>query len=79
VHPGEVLVKEFLKPLGLSEDDLASATGLAADTVRALSLGQTNVTPDMASRLATYFNTSTRLWLGLQSEFERDLAQGEDT
>ena len=77
VHPGEVLREEYLKPMGLNEDDLAAALGLNPATVYALTHHKISITPDIALRLAEYFKTSTRLWLGLQSEYLSDIERAE--
>jgi antitoxin HigA-1 len=74
VHPGEVLMEEFLKPLGLSQNQLAQALHVPARRINEIVLQKRGVTADTALRLAKYFGTSARFWLGLQSDYELDLA-----
>lgn len=70
IHPGEVLREEFLGPLGLSQNALARALGVPPRRINEIVLGQRAVSPDTALRLARYFGTSDRFWLGLQSDYD---------
>ncbi len=70
VHPGEVLLEEFLGPLGLSQNALARALAVPPRRVNEIVLGKRAVTADTALRLARYFGTSERFWLGLQADFD---------
>ena len=70
VHPGEVLFEEFLRPLGLSQSALARALGVPPRRVNEIVLGKRALTPDTALRLARYFGTSERFWLGLQADYD---------
>ena len=76
VHPGEVLLEEFLAPLGLSQYRLAKEVSVPARRINEIVRGARAVTADTALRLARYFGTSERFWLNLQScydlEIERD-------
>lgn len=74
VHPGEVLLEEFLKPLELSQNRLALEIGVDARRINEIVLGERSVTADTALRLARYFGTSPQFWLGLQSEYDLDVA-----
>ncbi len=74
VHPGEVLLEEFLKPLNLSQNRLALEIGVDARRINEIVLGERSVTADTALRLARYFGTSPQFWLGLQSEYDLDVA-----
>ena len=74
VHPGEVLLEEFLKPMGLSQNRLALAIGVHARRITEIVLGKRSVTADTALRLARFFGTSPQFWLGLQTEYDLDLA-----
>jgi addiction module HigA family antidote len=76
VHPGEVLVADFLAPLGLTTDDLATAAGLPAAFVAGVAAGSQAVTASAALRLGRVFGTSPRFWLNLQTSF--DLAVAAD-
>jgi antitoxin HigA-1 len=74
VHPGEVLLEEFLKPMGLSQNRLALEIGIHARRINEIVLEKRRVTADTAIRLARYFGTSPQFWLGLQSDYDLDLA-----
>ena len=75
VHPGEVLLEEFLKPLGLSQNQLARDLGVPPRRVNEIVLAKRSVTPDTALRLARYFGTSERFWLGLQTDYDLEEAR----
>ncbi len=77
VHPGEILEEEFLKPMGLSQNRLALALGVPARRINEIVLRKRGITADTALRLARYFKMSPQFWLGLQMDYELDLA--EDT
>jgi antitoxin HigA-1 len=74
VHPGEVLLEEFLKPLELSQTRLALCLGVPPRRINEIVLGKRRVTADTALRLARYFGTTPQFWLGLQSEYDLDVA-----
>jgi len=74
VHPGEVLLEEFLKPMNLSQNRLALDIGVPARRINEIVLGKRSVTVDTALRLARYFGTSPQLWLGLQMDYDLDVA-----
>jgi antitoxin HigA-1 len=73
VHPGEVLLEEFLKPMGLSQHRLALQIGVPARRVNEIVLGKRSITADTALRLARYFGTSPQFWLGLQTDYNLDV------
>jgi addiction module HigA family antidote len=75
VHPGEILQEEFLAPLGLSQNRLALALRVPARRINEIVLGKRGVTADTALRLARYFDMSPQFWLGLQMDYELDLAE----
>ena len=75
VHPGEVLLQEFLKPMGISQNRLALGIGVHARRINEVVLGKRGVSADTALRLAKYFGTSAKFWLGLQSDYDLDVAQ----
>jgi addiction module HigA family antidote len=77
VHPGEILQKEFLEPMGLSQNRVALALGVPARRINEIVLGKRGITADTALRLARYFKMSPQFWLGLQMDYELDMA--EDT
>ncbi len=74
VHPGEVLLEEFLKPMGLSQNRLALDIGVPARRINEIVLGKRGITADTALRLARYFGVSPQFWMGLQTDFDLDVA-----
>ena len=74
IHPGEVLLEEFLKPMGLSQNRLALDIGVHARRINEIVLGKRRITADTAHRLARYFGTSPQFWLGLQTDYDLDVA-----
>src|SRR5208283_1976212 len=77
VHPGEVLLEEFLKPMGLSQNRLALNIGVPARRINEFVLGKRGITADTARRLARFFGMSAQFWTGLQSQCELDVAAEE--
>ena len=75
VHPGEILQKEFLEPMGLSQNRLALALRVPARRINEIVLGKRGITADTALRLARYFKMSPQFWLGLQMDYELDVAE----
>lgn len=75
VHPGEVLLEEFLKPLQLSQNQLALALRVPARRINEIVLGKRRITADTALRLARYFKMSPQFWLGLQMDYDLDVAE----
>ena len=69
-HPGEILLEEFLKPMGLSQTKLAQAIGVPPRRINEIVLGKRAVTADTDLRLARYFKMSEGVFLGLQTEYE---------
>lgn len=74
VHPGEVLLEEFLKPMELSQNRLAIGIGVPARRINEIVLGKRRITADTALRLARYFGMSAQFWLGLQMDYDLDMA-----
>jgi len=77
VHPGEVLLEEFLKPMGLSQNRLALDIRVPARRINEIVHGKRRITPDTALRLAKYFDMSPKFWLGLQMDYDLDMAEDE--
>ena len=77
VHPGEVLLEEFLKPMNLSQNRVALDIRVPARRINEIVLGKRRVTPDTALRLARYFDMSPEFWLGLQMDYDLDVAADE--
>jgi len=75
IHPGEVLMAEFLEPLGLSQNALARAAGVPPRRINEIVLGKRGITADTALRLAAALGTSERFWLGLQAEYDLEEAR----
>jgi len=73
VHPGEILLEEFLQPLGLSQYRLAKETSVPPRRINEIVRGTRAVTADTALRLARYFGTSEQFWLNLQSCFDLEV------
>jgi addiction module HigA family antidote len=74
VHPGEVLLEEFLKPMGLSQNRLSLEIGVHPRRINEIVLGKRRITADTALRLARYFGTSPQFWMGLQNDYDLDVA-----
>ena len=70
IHPGEVLLEEFLGPMGISQNALARATGVPPRRINEIVLGKRALTADTALRLAAFFGTSEGFWLGLQADYD---------
>ena len=73
VHPGEVLMEEFLGPMELSQYRLAKDIGVPPRRINEIVHGNRAVTADTALRLARYFGTSARFWLNLQAQYDLDV------
>jgi len=77
VHPGEVLLEDFLKPMKLSQSRVALAIGVHPRRINEIVLEKRGISADTALRLAKFFGTSAALWLGLQKDYELDVAIDE--
>ena len=75
IHPGEILLEEFLRPMNLSQNRLARELAVPPRRINEIVLGKRSITPDTALRLARYFGTSERFWLGLQADFDLEEAK----
>lgn len=75
IHPGEVLLEEFLTPLGVSQNALARAAGVPPRRINEIVLGKRSITADSAIRLAAALGTSERFWLGLQADYDLEQAR----
>ena len=73
VHPGEVLLEEFLKPLAVSQYRLAKEIGVPARRINEIVHGQRRISADTALRLARFFGTSERFWINLQSRYDLEV------
>ena len=75
VHPGEILLEEYLRPLGISQNKLGRDLNVPAQRINEIVRGQRTITVDTALRLARYFHTSPQFWLNLQARYDLEIAQ----
>ena len=73
IHPGEVLMKEFLQPMGLSQYRLAKDISVPPRRINEIVHGKRAITADTALRLSRYFGTSERFWMNLQTRYDMEL------
>jgi addiction module HigA family antidote len=73
IHPGEILLEEFLKPMGISQYRLAKDIGVPARRVNEIVHGKRAITPDTALRLSRYFSLSERFWINLQAHYDLEV------
>jgi antitoxin HigA-1 len=73
VHPGEILLEEFLRPLDVSQYRLAKELGVPARRINEIVHGQRRISADTALRLARYFGTSERFWMNLQARYDLEI------
>lgn len=78
IHPGEVLLEEFMQPLGISQNRLARAMSVPPRRINEIVHGQRAVTADTALRLAHVLGTSAQFWLGLQADYDLERARQVD-
>ncbi len=77
IHPGEVLLEEFLKPMKLSQNRLALDIGVPSRRINEIVLGKRRITADTALRLGRYFGMLPQFWLGLQMDYDLDVTADE--
>lgn len=73
IHPGEILMEEFLKPLGISQYKLAKDINVPARRINEIVHGKRSISADTALRLSRYFNLSERFWLNLQARYDLEV------
>jgi len=73
IHPGEVLLQEYLEPFGISQHRLAVAVGVPPRRINEIVHGKRRISADTALRLARYFGTTERFWLNLQSRYDLEV------
>ena len=73
VHPGEVLMHDFLEPMKLSQLRLATETGLPVSRINAIVRGDRSITADTALRLGRFFGVDPKVWLGLQMQYDLEV------
>jgi addiction module HigA family antidote len=74
VHPGEILLEEFMKPLGLSQTRLGRDLDVSSRRINEIVHAKRSITADTALRLSRSFGTSAAFWLGLQADYDLDTA-----
>lgn len=74
IHPGEILQEEFLKPLDISQNRLGGELGVSPRRINEIVHGKRSITADTALRLSRFFGNSASFWLGLQMDYELDVA-----
>ncbi len=77
VHPGEVLLEDFIKPLGLSQYRVAQDIGVPALRISQIVRGQRSITADTALRLARYFGMSANVWLRMQARYDLEVTEAK--
>jgi addiction module HigA family antidote len=77
IHPGEILLEEFLKPLDMSMNKLAAELHVPANRITQIVEGDRSITGETALRLARYFGTSAEFWLGMQKDYDLQVAYDE--
>ncbi|MBF0170688.1 MAG: HigA family addiction module antidote protein [Nitrospinae bacterium] len=77
VHPGEVLLAEFLEPMGISQNRLGREIGVSPRRVNEIVQGKRSVSADTALRLARYFGMSESFWMGLQADYDLEEARAK--
>ncbi len=77
IHPGEILMEEFIKPMGISQNKIAMDIRVPPRRINEIILGKRRITPDTALRLAKYFHMSPQFWLGLQMDYDLDIAEDQ--
>ncbi len=77
IHPGEILLEEFLKPLWMSMNQLAAELHVPANRIIQIVEGERSITGETALRLARYFGTSAEVWLGMQKDYDLQVARDE--
>ena len=73
IHPGEILLEEFLKPMGLSQYRLAKDISVPSRRINEIVLGKRAVSPDTALRLSRFFGLTERFWLNLQARYDLEV------
>ena len=77
IPPGEILLEEFIKPMGLTQAQLARETGIPASRITEIVKGRRSITAETALRLSRYFGTTAEFWVGLQGEHALEVAERE--
>ena len=75
IHPGEVLLEDFIEGFGITQNKVAVAIGVPPRRINEIVHGKRRITADTAARLARYFGTTPQFWLNLQTKYELDLVE----
>lgn len=75
IHPGEILLQEFLQPMGISQYRLAKDIGVSPMRISKIVRGERSITADTALRLARYFGMSVQFWIGIQNHYDVEVAK----
>lgn len=75
IHPGEILIEEFLKPMGITQYQLAKGLGVPQIRISQIVRGERSITADTALRLSRYFQMSAQFWMNLQSSYDLKMAK----
>ncbi len=70
IHPGKILLKDFLEPMGITAYRLSKSIGVQQTRISQIIKGNTSITADMATRLGKFFGTSAEVWMNLQSQYD---------
>lgn len=77
IHPGDILLQDFLEPMGISQNRLARDISVSPRRINEIVLGKRSISADTALRLARYFGNSEKFWLGLQDDYDLEEARKE--
>ena len=78
IHPGEVLLSDFLEPMGISQNKLANCISVPPRRINEIVLGKRSITADTALRLSRYFGNSDKFWMGLQDDYDLEDSRKKD-
>ncbi len=79
ITPGEILLEEYLKPLGISQNALGRALGVSPRAINEIVLGRRSITPEISIRLGKFFGQSARFWFGIQSNCDFRRLKNKET
>ena len=77
IHPGEILDEDFLQPMGITKYALAKAIGVDSTRIHSIVLGTRSITAETALLFSRYFGNSAKFWMGLQAQYDRELAEDD--
>jgi len=77
IHPGFILLEDFMEPMGISQNKLSLAIGVDVRRINSIVQGKRAITPDTALRLGVYLKTGPKAWLNLQQEYDLRIAERE--